>query len=45
MVFVDDLDRLVPARAVELLEVFEIFLDIEGCVFVLPVITMSSPRV
>ena len=35
VVFVDDLDRLVPAKAVELLEVMKLFLDIEGCVFVL----------
>jgi len=35
LVFVDDLDRLQPIRAVELLEVLKIFLDCENCVFVL----------
>lgn len=35
VVFIDDLDRLVPERAVELLEVFKLFLDVPGCVFVL----------
>jgi hypothetical protein len=35
LVFVDDLDRLQPLRAVELLEVLKIFLDCEKCVFVL----------
>jgi hypothetical protein len=35
VVFVDDLDRLLPERAVELLEVFKLFLDVPGCVFVL----------
>ena len=35
VVFIDDLDRLVPERAVELLEVFKLFLDVPGCVFIL----------
>jgi predicted KAP-like P-loop ATPase len=35
LVFIDDLDRLEPLRAVELLEVLKIFLDCEKCVFVL----------
>jgi len=35
LVFIDDLDRLQPLRAVELLEVLKIFLDCEKCVFVL----------
>jgi hypothetical protein len=35
VVFIDDLDRLAPERAVELLEVFKLFLDVPGCVFVL----------
>jgi hypothetical protein len=35
VVFVDDLDRLVPEHAVELLEAIKLFLDIPGCVFVL----------
>lgn len=37
VVFVDDLDRMNPSKAVELLEVIKIFLDIKGCVFVLAV--------
>lgn len=37
VVFVDDLDRLQPAKAVELLEVLKVFLDCEKCVYVLAV--------
>lgn len=37
VVFVDDLDRLQPAKAVELLEILKLFLDCEKCVFVLAV--------
>ena len=37
VIFVDDLDRLQPAKAVELLEVLKLFLDCEKCVFVLAV--------
>jgi SpoVK/Ycf46/Vps4 family AAA+-type ATPase len=37
VVFIDDLDRLMPERAVEVLEVIKIFLDIPHCVFVLAV--------
>ena len=37
VVFVDDLDRLDPSKAVELLEVLKLFLDCEKCVFVLAV--------
>lgn len=37
VVFVDDLDRLQPSKAVELLEVLKLFLDCEHCVFVLAV--------
>lgn len=32
--FIDDLDRLKPAKAVELLEVTKIFLDMKQCVFI-----------
>lgn len=37
VVFVDDLDRLQPQKAVEVLEVLKVFLDCENCVFVLAV--------
>lgn len=35
VIFVDDLDRVPPERAVEILETIKLFVDIEGCVFVL----------
>jgi hypothetical protein len=37
LIFIDDLDRLQPVRAVELLEVLKIFLDCKNCVFVLAI--------
>jgi len=37
VVFIDDLDRLEPRKAVELLEVLKIFLDCERCVFILAI--------
>lgn len=37
VVFIDDLDRLSPLRAVELLEAIKIFLDVRHCVFVLAI--------
>lgn len=37
VVFIDDLDRLAPERAVEILETIKLFLDIPKCVFVLAV--------
>ncbi len=37
VIFVDDLDRLQPAKAIELLEVLKLFLDCDRCVFVLAV--------
>lgn len=37
VIFIDDLDRLVPQKAVELMEVLKLFLDCEGCVFVLAI--------
>lgn len=37
VVFIDDLDRLHPQKAVELLEVLKIFLDCEKCVFILAI--------
>ena len=35
VLFIDDLDRLIPQKAVELLESLKLFLDIKGCVFVI----------
>lgn len=35
VVFVDDLDRCLPEKALEVLEAIKLFLDVEGCVFVL----------
>ncbi|MCL2603317.1 MAG: KAP family NTPase [Defluviitaleaceae bacterium] len=37
VILVDDLDRLNPSVAVELLEVIKLFLDVEQCVFVLAI--------
>ncbi len=37
VVFIDDLDRLIPTKAVELLESLKLFLDIPKCVYVLAV--------
>jgi len=35
VVFVDDLDRCLPDKAVEVLEAIKLFLDVPGCIFVL----------
>ena len=35
VVFIDDIDRLVPVKAIELLEALKIFLDIDRCVYVI----------
>jgi iron(II)-dependent oxidoreductase len=35
VVFVDDLDRCLKGRALEVLEAIKLFLDVKGCVFVL----------
>jgi len=35
VIFIDDLDRLKPIRAIELLEYLKLFLDLEHCVFIL----------
>lgn len=37
VVFVDDLDRLNPEIAVELLEVMKLFMDVPNCVFILAI--------
>lgn len=37
VIFVDDLDRLDPGIAVELLEVMKLFMDVEKCVYVLAI--------
>lgn len=35
VIFVDDLDRIRPVRAMELLEAIKNFIDVQGCVFVM----------
>ncbi len=35
VIFIDDLDRIRPARALELLEAIKNFIDVPGCVFVM----------
>lgn len=35
VVFVDDLDRCLPEKAIEVLEAIKLFLDVRGCIFVL----------
>ncbi len=35
IVFIDDIDRLVPVKAIELLEALKIFLDIDRCVYLI----------
>lgn len=37
VVFIDDLDRLNPEVAVELLEVIKLFMDVKNCIFVLAI--------
>lgn len=37
VVFIDDLDRLEPRKAVELMESLKLFLDVENCVFVIAI--------
>lgn len=37
VVFIDDLDRCLPERTVEVLEAIKLFLDVPGCIFVLGV--------
>ncbi|HEX7335491.1 MAG TPA: P-loop NTPase fold protein [Pyrinomonadaceae bacterium] len=35
VIFVDDLDRCLPEKAIEVLEAIKLFLDVKGCVFIL----------
>ncbi|MEM1126206.1 MAG: SUMF1/EgtB/PvdO family nonheme iron enzyme [Bacteroidota bacterium] len=35
VIFVDDLDRCLPEKAVEVLEAIKLFMDVRGCIFVL----------
>jgi formylglycine-generating enzyme required for sulfatase activity len=35
VIFVDDLDRCLPEKAVQVLEAIKLFLDVQGCIFVL----------
>lgn len=35
VVFIDDLDRCLPDKAIEILEAVKLFLDVPGCIFVL----------
>jgi len=37
VIFIDDLDRCLPDRAVEVLEAIKLFLDVPGCVFFIAV--------
>lgn len=37
VIFIDDLDRLTPERAIEVLEILKLFLDCDKCVFVLAI--------
>lgn len=37
VIFIDDLDRLPPERAVEVLEILKLFLDCDKCVFLLAI--------
>ncbi len=37
VIFVDDLDRCLPDRAVEVLEAIKLFLDVPGCIFFIAV--------
>ena len=35
VIFIDDLDRCLPEKALQILEAIKTFLDVEGCIFVL----------
>ncbi|MBE0523929.1 MAG: pentapeptide repeat-containing protein [Methanosarcinales archaeon] len=35
VIFIDDLDRSLPEKALEVLDAIKLFLDVEGCIFIL----------
>ncbi|MCX9011594.1 MAG: pentapeptide repeat-containing protein [Candidatus Methanoperedens sp.] len=35
VIFIDDLDRCIPEKAIEVLEAIKLFLDAKGCIFIL----------
>jgi len=35
VIFIDDLDRCLPEKALEVLEAIKLFLDVKGCIFIL----------
>lgn len=37
VIIIDDLDRCLPEKAIQVLEAIKLFLDVEGCVFILAV--------
>ena len=37
VICIDDLDRLEPKRAIEVLEVLKLFMDVENCVYLLAI--------
>ena len=37
VVFIDDLDRLSPAKAVNLMEVLKLFLDCQNCIYIMAI--------
>ncbi|RLC76133.1 MAG: hypothetical protein DRJ03_29190, partial [Chloroflexi bacterium] len=37
VVIIDDLDRCLPEKAIQVLEAIKLFLDVEGCIFILAV--------
>jgi hypothetical protein len=44
VIFVDDLDRCLPANALEVLESMKLFFDVEGCVFVVGLDERTAER-
>lgn len=37
VIFIDDLDRIYPAKAIEILEILKLFVDCEKCIFILAI--------